>query len=337
MDETEFTGVILDPRTPEEKERDYYHDDVTLASASQFDWKELKEFPFYSKRNQTSSSSCMAHSGAKILGISNAPFIELSAKATYLARTNTGGGMYQKESLSFLCKPLSPSESLLPSNGLNESQINSTFIMTEEMKASAELHKGNEYVTFGKEGFAPDMDKVAEAIEAGHPVQAMLFFLKDEANEYWKEVPEVIDNDLKYWEDKASRHGVALIKPFLYKGKRAFLEEDSAGNSSSIKKDGKPTGQRIITEDFFKKRCYAAGYVTKDIPKDLIVPTLRTGAKGEMVKRLQKKLTELGYDLGAIDGIFGQRTKIAVVQFQAKNILTPDGIVGKNTVALLNK
>ena len=65
-------------------------------------------------------------------------------------------------------------------------------------------------------------------------------------------------------------------------------------------------------------------------------PTLRNGAKGEWVKYLQSKLTSKLYPLGEIDGIFGNATENAVRAFQRENGLIDDGIVGRNTWAVLS-
>lgn len=59
--------------------------------------------------------------------------------------------------------------------------------------------------------------------------------------------------------------------------------------------------------------------------------TLRIGSQGPMVEFLQNILIYLGFYSGEIDGIFGQDTKNAVVQFQRQNGLTPDGIIGPRT------
>lgn len=66
---------------------------------------------------------------------------------------------------------------------------------------------------------------------------------------------------------------------------------------------------------------------------------LGKGDKGEDVKKLQEQLIKLGYSLpnyGA-DGDFGNETDLAVRKFQAKNGLKVDGIVGKNTQAVIDK
>ena len=58
---------------------------------------------------------------------------------------------------------------------------------------------------------------------------------------------------------------------------------------------------------------------------------LKVGSKCDEVKKLQKKLNELGHDCGKADGIFGAKTENAVKAYQHANGLTVDGIVGKNT------
>lgn len=63
------------------------------------------------------------------------------------------------------------------------------------------------------------------------------------------------------------------------------------------------------------------------------VPSLQAGDSGTEVEILQKKLIELGYNLGSYgaDGQFGPATLDAVVQFQQAKGLDTDGIVGSKT------
>ena len=58
---------------------------------------------------------------------------------------------------------------------------------------------------------------------------------------------------------------------------------------------------------------------------------VREGARGNITRWIQSKLNSLGYNCGSTDGIFGSRTKEAVVNYQRDNKLVIDGIVGKNT------
>jgi len=59
-------------------------------------------------------------------------------------------------------------------------------------------------------------------------------------------------------------------------------------------------------------------------------PTLRRGAKGELVKQLQTKVGVVA------DGKFGAKTEAAVRSFQRNRDLVPDGIVGPKTWAALD-
>ena len=54
------------------------------------------------------------------------------------------------------------------------------------------------------------------------------------------------------------------------------------------------------------------------------------GATGSSVKELQEALNKNGYKLD-VDGVFGSKTQAAVKDYQSKNNLQVDGIVGKNT------
>lgn len=56
------------------------------------------------------------------------------------------------------------------------------------------------------------------------------------------------------------------------------------------------------------------------------------GSQGDTVKKIQTKLKNWGYFDGAVDGIYGNETKQAVIAFQKKNGLTADGVAGKQTL-----
>lgn len=60
---------------------------------------------------------------------------------------------------------------------------------------------------------------------------------------------------------------------------------------------------------------------------------LKNGSSGDQVKAVQRMLYCLGYSLGSnpIDGSFGSLTDTAVRNYQKKNGLTSDGVVGKAT------
>jgi len=62
---------------------------------------------------------------------------------------------------------------------------------------------------------------------------------------------------------------------------------------------------------------------------------LRLGASGQAVARLQRRLSDLGFSPGALDGDFGPATLAAVLAFQKSKGLLADGIVGPRTLAKL--
>jgi N-acetylmuramoyl-L-alanine amidase len=64
-------------------------------------------------------------------------------------------------------------------------------------------------------------------------------------------------------------------------------------------------------------------------------PTLRNGSRGAQVTRLQQRLVTLHYDVGTVDGVFGNDTLHAVYAFQKVQRIGADGVVGPATWAKL--
>ena len=72
-------------------------------------------------------------------------------------------------------------------------------------------------------------------------------------------------------------------------------------------------------------------------------PALCLGETGEAVRILQQALIDLGFPLplstrkyGSPDGVFGQETANKVREFQLKNRLAPDALVGHKTLTVLD-
>ena len=66
----------------------------------------------------------------------------------------------------------------------------------------------------------------------------------------------------------------------------------------------------------------------------IVQTTFKQGDKGNKVKEIQQKLNKFGYKL-YVDGDFGRSTYYAVMDFQMRNKILKDGIVGKLTVKKL--
>ena len=69
----------------------------------------------------------------------------------------------------------------------------------------------------------------------------------------------------------------------------------------------------------------------KPVPKPLIYETLQKGSRGEDVRKLQERLSELEYPVGKADGIYGNMTADAVSYFQAASGLPVTGIADHET------
>ena len=77
--------------------------------------------------------------------------------------------------------------------------------------------------------------------------------------------------------------------------------------------------------------------VTPTVSPSPTPPSLQRGFKGsEAVRALQKRLKELGYYSGSVDGDFGEGTEKAVKEFQKANGLSADGKAGEKSLAKLN-
>ena len=68
------------------------------------------------------------------------------------------------------------------------------------------------------------------------------------------------------------------------------------------------------------------------VPNEISVSV---GLTTTQVKTVQQKLKNWGYYAGSVDGIYGTKTKQAVIKFQKNNGLVADGIVGAKTAAAL--
>ena len=78
---------------------------------------------------------------------------------------------------------------------------------------------------------------------------------------------------------------------------------------------------------------FSSDYIS---PREEAVQVLsKYGSTGEEVRQVQKKLKELGYYTGSVDGIYGTKTKNAVIAFQKNCGITADGIAGPKTLLYL--
>jgi peptidoglycan hydrolase-like protein with peptidoglycan-binding domain len=69
---------------------------------------------------------------------------------------------------------------------------------------------------------------------------------------------------------------------------------------------------------------------------DQTEPVLRLGSAGLPVRRLQSRMSAVGFDTGGVDGRFRPKTESAVKQLQQQSRLGVDGIVGPKTWAVVD-
>ena len=65
-------------------------------------------------------------------------------------------------------------------------------------------------------------------------------------------------------------------------------------------------------------------------------PVLKIGSTGMPVRRAQKRMSLVGYDVGGVDGRYGTATEAAVKKLQQQRSLTVDGIVGPQTWSIID-
>lgn len=108
-----------------------------------------------------------------------------------------------------------------------------------------------------------------------------------------------------------------------------------------IKNDGYATSSAYVNSNMnvisrYDLERYDWEELPEGNPYKLTKTPLRITCRGESVKWLQYELNKHGANLD-VDGIFGQKTKLAVLLFQKDHGLVQDGIVGRNTLSELKK
>lgn len=110
--------------------------------------------------------------------------------------------------------------------------------------------------------------------------------------------------------------------------------ESSSSTQSTTTQSSSSQGSSTTTSTSLPKSTVAPPPAAKKATPDskaqgpAPIPVLGPGAKGEGVLALEKRLAELRYDVGAIDGIFDENTKNAVIAFQKVSRLKADGFAG---------
>ena len=144
--------------------------------------------------------------------------------------------------------------------------------------------------------------------------------------------------DLGYLSGSADgKFGVATEAAVIAFQKNNNLTADGKAGTATLSKlysgtSKKSTGTQVKIPDSSDNN--RSGRDTSDIASTGYV-TLEDGSSGEQVRKLQKRLKDLGYYNGNVDGNFGESTMAAVMAFQLRNNLTVDGKAGPATQRVL--
>ena len=107
------------------------------------------------------------------------------------------------------------------------------------------------------------------------------------------------------------------------------------GNISGRYREGTRAAIRAFQEDFGLEVTGVADNETQALLFAVLYRPLRYGSSGEDVKRLQTRLTELGYYHGKISGNYLEGTQSGISAFQEKNGLEKTGVADNDTQSLL--
>lgn len=339
--------ALLDTRSQADKDKDFL--DIEFAyGADEYDWKEEKELveaPFY-PHNQWTSLSCVAL--AVVIWLEEfwarvGQVVISSRKDAYFWRFNKPAGGMSADDIIRIARRGVALESQVPSQGLNEAQMNTPYTVTKEILETREKNKIKAGVYIRN---FTNIDDIAKASRYS-PVSIFVYFDTPTQNqEWWTVFPKVVVNNLDLFGSRTSRHHISVASSEAYKvlggvlinGVKHLKIQDSAGVGTGT---GKNKNIRYVSEDFIKRRNYTAFYaipedsmIKANPPKEKIVwtgtRTLRTGSVGEDVKKYQQILQLEGcFDFPNPTGYFGGATRAGTIKLQNKypnEILKPAGL-----------
>lgn len=313
-----YNGAI-DNQTTQEKAINYKFEEVVTAPAPVI-WAEKprETWRSFNIRNQDGSGTCVCQTYATELGIiakqKYNTWLDFSSSFPYQQRTlKDVSGCTSTDIYSVFPKVGNIFESFMPSQEMNDEQV-----MAVKMEA---YYKDLALAFPVKRIELPlDFETVASTIQAtGKGVMVWFRFSMGE----WTNIPQVLP------QPTTSGHSVTAIDFTLINGKKYLIIQDSWGLQYADK------GLRLISEEYFKARCFLASYLLTFKTEQIERPHF----DGSIISA-QKCFTFEGFFPSNVAYIenWGNVTRAACIKFQKKyNILPSEGNFGPLTAGKLRE
>lgn len=325
-------GAKEDNRSDGEKENDIHHSDI-VASPAPVVWNELDltKLPNWPVLSQYTTSACVAFTKAIMATMlyyaRTGVMLVFSPKWIYNWRINknigSGEGMIGTDAFDIEASQGLIPEAMLPSQDLNETQINNFTAEPWLKEVGKALRMSDQRIILP----IKDIEIIASTSQTTN--KPMMVWFRFGSGE-WTSIPTIMSISFPYHHSVTvpSKKEKTDMVFGLYNGKKAIVIQDSYSlNSTEF------SGKRIITEDFFKSRNSFAAYSMR----------FRFEAGGEKPKyegtviSLQKCLRYEGLFPLGIDYIesYGPVTKKSVAQFQLNHNLLVTSLLDMSTKNLL--
>lgn len=317
-EDIQFLGILGERSTA-----NVYDFNEVVAKVSEPTWieKTSDKWRTFLPQWQAQSSSCVAFTVAKLSQIlyylKTGRKIKFSPGWIYKQRTPKVEGMWIDNAIAIAGGGL-PTEELYPSEGLTEQEINNLPSLPYADGVAKEFAISTNWVNMPL-----DFDAVASTIQTTQKGIMLWFQFGGNGEWFSNAFPSVRGSNVPY------RHSVCAVDAVKYNNKEYLVIEDSC------QVDGQFGHRRLISREFFDKRCYLARYpLNFKFDSGNIKPTY-----DGTISSLQDCLKVDGYFPSNVPstGIFGNITIEAVKAFQKANNIQQTGNVGPVTTNKLKE
>lgn len=242
MDNEIYLGAV-DTQSQEQKEKNYKFNEV-CAGPTPVIWTEKKVWRTFPIRDQDGSGQCVKMTESKeksiILQEKYGEYTEVSSSFGYQQRSNPSLSGCNSHDIYTIFPAIGDiPEALMPSQKMSDVQVMA-------LHRPAYLSDLAKVWKFMRIELPIDFETVASTIQAtGKGVMVWFKFSMPE----WTDIPQVLDKPI------TSGHSVCAVDFTLKDGKKYLVIDDSWGLAYAIK------GQRLISEEYFKARCFLASYI----------------------------------------------------------------------------